>query len=448
MRTLMALVVLGWSAWASAQESRFHADLRREATDLHDSCGSGFDPKALAGCVYTLATDDPFHVAFGSIAPQNGTAFGIAFAEHWTPNERWRIGWNADAVMSPNGSYRAGVYLKLVPTRTDAGGIVVRRPGDTSRPTPASGITVHEYPVLDVYAQTISLDTVPLVANGDVFTERQTIVGSSLVYPVTQLAALQPLKLALVGAINGRFVNTSSIVTALNQSSSFAEFQEGVRIRPSLLNNRLQLAYAGTVGQFVTSATSAGSFHRWTVDLQHRIPIYQTVSSTGPRTTNGPDDCGQALGQRCRSLALSRNREGSVGFRLLATRSIANQDSTVPFFFQPTLGGSDLNGERLLSAYDDYRFRGGNLFVLQESIEHSLWGPIGVYLLAEQGSLTPAGATLTTSDLVHSVGIGLTLRAGGFPLVNLTFAWGGGGHHLIGTIDPTLLGGSSRPSLY
>jgi hypothetical protein len=44
--------------------------------------------------------------------------------------------------------------------------------------------------------------------------------------------------------------------------------------------------------------------------------------------------------------------------------------------------------------------------------------------------------------------VGLTLRAGGFPLVNLTFAWGGGSHHIIGSMDPTLLGGSSRPSLY
>ena len=30
----------------------------------------------------------------------------------------------------------------------------------------------------------------------------------------------------------------------------------------------------------------------------------------------------------------------------------------VPFYFQPTLGGSDINGQRLLSGYDDYRFRG------------------------------------------------------------------------------------------
>jgi hypothetical protein len=63
---------------------------------------------------------------------------------------------------------------------------------------------------------------------------------------------------------------------------------------------------------------------------------------------------------------------------------------TVPFYSQPTLGGSDIDGQRLLSGYD------------------SIWGP----------------------------------------LVNLSFVWGGDSHHIIGSIDPTLLGGSGRPSLY
>ena len=120
----------------------------------------------------------------------------------------------------------------------------------------------------------------------------------------------------------------------------------------------------------------------------------------------------------------------------------------MPFYFQPTLGGSDINGQRLLAGYDDYRFRGANLIALQESVEHSIWGPIGAYLLVEQGKVTAEGESLGLNNLVHSVAVGITLRAGGFPLVNLTFAWGSDSHHIIGSIDPSLLGGSSRPSLY
>jgi hypothetical protein len=101
-----------------------------------------------------------------------------------------------------------------------------------------------------------------------------------------------------------------------------------------------------------------------------------------------------------------------------------------------------------LSAFDDYRFRGPNLLAVQESIEHSVWGPLGVYALLEQGQVTGEGQGFTTRGLAHSFALGVTLRAGGFPLVNLSFAWGSEGHHIIGTIDPSLLGGSPRPSLY
>jgi hypothetical protein len=147
-------------------------------------------------------------------------------------------------------------------------------------------------------------------------------------------------------------------------------------------------------------------------------------------------------------VSYSRNLEGSVGFRVLTTTSIASEGSSVPFYFQPTLGGADINGQRLLAAYDDYRFRGPKLLALQESIEHSIWGPIGAYFLAEQGKVTQAGDAPGFGGLARSYAVGVTVRAGGFPLVNLTFAWGAEGHHIIGTIDSTLLGGSGRPSLY
>jgi len=62
--------------------------------------------------------------------------------------------------------------------------------------------------------------------------------------------------------------------------------------------------------------------------------------------------------------------------------------------------------------------------------------------------VTQADQGLGFDGLAHSIAVGVTLRAGGFPLVNLTFAWGGGSHHIIGTIDSSLMGGSGRPSLF
>ena len=441
---------------AAAQESRFQSDLRREGDDIKESC-SGFDPKALVGCIVTLATDDPFHVAIGSLPPLNGMGFGLAFSEHYTPNEQWRINWSADSVFATSGSWRAGAYMKLIHIPDEP--IQVVRPGAapaTSRPT----VTITDYPVFNIYAQTISLDTLTTNAGQDFYSEHQTIVGANTIYPLSRFPALRPFRLSLVGAVNGRFLNIESdtipppgVATPkqgpFTQTPSFAQFEEGVRFKPSAFDGHLRLNYLLDFQQFAGSSDALGSFHRWSLDLKHEVPLYRTVSSTGPKDFNSPNDCSESVGTRgCPQVSYSRNREGTIGFRILTMRSTAFEGDSVPFYFQPTLGGSDLNGQRLLAAYDDYRFRGPNLIALQESVEHSLWGPIGAYLLFEQGKVTQGTDGFDTGDFSNSFAVGLTVRAGGFPLINLSFAWGGGGHHTIGTIDSSLLGGSSRPSLY
>jgi hypothetical protein len=436
---VFALVLLT-AATAAGQESRFAADLRREGEDIQKSCTSGIAPTELVGCVVTLATDDPLHVAAGSLAPQNGMGFGIAFVEHYTPNERWRISWNADTVFATSGGWRAGGYMKLV--YRPASPIVVVRPGASSPQTPR--VPIVEYPVINVYAQGISLPSLTVSSGTQPFSETQTIAGANAIYPVVKAGALH---VALLGELNGRWLTVRDTSLGEETHPAFAQFGGGVRARPSF-GARLRLNYLATIQQF-TSADEGSSFHRWTLDLQHEVPLYSIGPSRLPKDVNGPDECFESLGSGgCPPVSYSRNREGAIGFRLLAMRSIASDDGAVPFYFQPTLGGSDINGQRLLAAFDDYRFRGPNLIALQETIEHSIWGPIGAYALFEQGKVTQAGEPLGFDGLARSYAVGVTIRAGGFPLVNVTFAWGADGHRVIGSMDSTLLGGSARPSLY
>jgi len=122
----------------------------------------------------------------------------------------------------------------------------------------------------------------------------------------------------------------------------------------------------------------------------------------------------------------------------------------VPFYFQPTLGGADINGNASLSSYQDYRFRSPNVLLLRESFEHSIWNwPVGFTLLADQGKVALTRGGLGSSPWLHSFSTGLTLRAGGFPQVYLLFSWGGReGTHTIANVNTSLLGGGTRPSLY
>jgi hypothetical protein len=134
--------------------------------------------------------------------------------------------------------------------------------------------------------------------------------------------------------------------------------------------------------------------------------------------------------------------------RLLLSESINSATSAVPFYFQQTLGGSDIDGAMALGSYQDYRFRAPNLLLLQESFEHSIWGPFGLKFMTDQGRVAVTRGDLGFDHLKHSLAAGLTLRAGGFPMVSLMFAWGGPeGHHNIFNMNTSLLGGSARPLL-
>jgi hypothetical protein len=154
------------------------------------------------------------------------------------------------------------------------------------------------------------------------------------------------------------------------------------------------------------------------------------------------------LGEQCPPVSRTRNLNGTLDFHLLLSESITSASSVVPFYFQQTLGGNDINSMLSLGSYEDYRFRAPNLLLLQESFEHSIWGPFGVKFMADQGRVALQRSDVGFSDLKHSYAAGLTLRAGAFPMLSMMFAWGGPeGHHNLFNMNTSLLGSSSRPAL-
>lgn len=463
---LIAIVVTLGPVAAGAQESKVAADFRRERERVTESCG---EVRSIGNCVYTLATDSPLHVALGSLAPQSGFGFGLAFSERYTPNEAWRLTWNADAVATPSGSWRAGAYMKFIHT-PETSGVVVAPAGTGSRPT---RIAPREFTVFDVSAQSISLESLSYFGAGPHslesgrarYAEAQTIVGGGVTIPLGSRRVLAPLNPAIVAGVHARFLDVMSrpsnddpgiaaiydeqTAPGLTNQDAFVQFHEAFRVRPSLAGGWLRLNYLVGAQQFRTNKDTRSSFNRFITDLQHEIPLMRQVASTGPLDFNGPNDCGPSIATAgCPKPQWSRNRYGTVRLRALLITSTTSGDNRVPFYLQPTLGGSDLNGERRLASFQDYRFRDDNLLALQQSVEFALAGPIGVFLQTEQGSVASRPGALSLDDFSASTTLGVTLRAGGFPLVNLSFSWGAEGHHVIGSMDASLLGGSARPGLY
>lgn len=467
MRSIFLMFFLLAAAMAqqtAAQSNAAQQDPATETGKLKKNCPF----HKVVGCLEVLFTGQPLHIAVGSIAPQNGFGAGLAYVGHKTPSEDWLVTWNADGIASTNGSWRAGVYWKFVDTKQPDIGIQKGTKGK-KKDNPSE---LPEQPVFNVYAQAISLNKLAYFGLGpntgragrSFYGMQETIVGASAVKPV-----YQAWRAGLYGEINGRFVDirpssgqsspsinglyTDATAPGLSDQPAFIQLGEGVRVRPAY-RNRLLLNYDFGYRQYVAAGDSSFSFQRLTVDLEHQLRIHRNVAqAVGNPNTNGPDDCSINPGvehPQCPKAKVTSNLEGSVNVRAFAALSMTPNGTRVPFYFQQTLGGADINGNPSLSSYEDYRFRAPNILLLRETFEHSIWKfPVGFLFIADQGKIALTRGDLASNAWIHSVSAGLSLRAGGLPQVYLLFSWGGNeGTHTIANLNTSLLGGSARPSLF
>lgn len=465
--TTAALFLLVALPLFAQNESRLHRDFRVEGEALK-SC-TKFSFGNLTDCGQTLIMGQPMHIAVGSLSPQNGTGVGLAFVEHKNFASEWRDNWDMDAVATTNGSWRAGAYMKAY--RLPGGTIHMSVPGAT-KPSPTPLFT--SAPLFNFYSQSISLNHIDYFGLGPdtqraahaVYGFSENITGASAILPLG--GGFRPAKLSLDFEMNGRFPSvrpgpsdeppiyllySEPNAPGLAQQTGFLQPSEGLRLESSLFKGHVRLNYFGSFQQFFAPGNSAYSFRRWNADFTHTIPLYGSLTSRSS-SYNGPDDCtgpgGKGSALPCPVVSSTQKVEGLVTLRAFLSESIAGASSRVPFYFMPTMGGSDINGTRMVASYPDYRFRGPDLILFQGTVEHSLGKlPVGLLFSADGGKIGLRRDDIDIGHFRHTFSAGFTVHAGGLPLIDFVYAWGGSeGGHPIGTVSPTLLGGSSRPSLF
>lgn len=467
-RILFVVCLFAGALWAQQSNEARSKVQQLDPPDEMGKLKNNCPLKHVLGCAEVLFTGQPLHIAVGSIAPQNGFGAGLAFVGHKTPanSDNWRLTWSSDAIASNNGSWRAGAYVKWVYT-----GLAPARAQMGTQNVEVADIPVYtEQPVINFYAQSISLNKLTFFGIGpgtsaagrSFYGMTQHIVGANGVKPL-----YQRLNLGIYGEVNGRVVDIRpspnqpspsiellyNAVTApgLNVQPFFLQVGAGLRMRPSAFNNRLHFDYDAGYRPFFAVSQTNFSFQRLTVDLYHEISLYGSNMRLA-RDTNDPNNCRidpTDRQSRCPK-TIPTTMEGTLGLRVFTSLSQTPGSNVVPFYFQPTLGGSDINGNNTLGSYQDYRFRAPDILFLRESFEHSLGKlPLGFALFADQGKLGITTDNLGSSHWIHSYASGLTLRAGGFPQVYLLFAFGGSeGTHTIANMNTSLLGTSNRPSLF
>lgn len=460
LTSVLLLAGIAWGQGSSGSSDACSKDSPKEADKLKCTCGKFKVP----GCAEELFTGVPVHIAVGSIAPQNGFGAGLAYVGHKNTTN-WRDSWSADAIGSINASWRAGIYAKFVHSGRKAPGI--RKGTKDFKPNLGD---LPEHPVISLYAQAISLNKLTYFGLGPATTEagrafygmRETIVGGNVFKPLSER-----WKVSVDAEVNGRFVElrpslgqpsptigalyTEATAPGLTNQPATVQLGEGLRMTPVRFNDHLRLNYSVMYQQYIATGSNF-SFQRLTFDLGHQFAIYGTTRILTPRQGNGPDQCALDPGEKGSPCppAFSRNLEGSFGLRFFSALSFTPAGDIVPFYFQPTLGGADINGNPSLPSYQDYRFRTPNVLLFRENIEHSIskW-PIGVAVMADQGKVALARGDLGPNPWLYSISAGLTLRAGGFPRVYLMYSRGNTeGSHWIANVNTSLLGGSSRPSLF
>jgi hypothetical protein len=489
-----------------AQESYLQAQFREEFYKIERHCVSF----SLPACAETFLTEGPIRAIMGSFAPQNGFGGGLAFIHTIAPLPNWRLTTDVSARASGNGSWDAGALLKIIYFRRPPIRIIPGKPPVSAgrlkalRPPSLPVFNVYARSTslrsLDYYG--IGPGTTSAARAG--YGLRETIAGLDATLPV---AVIPFLNVALLGEVNGRFaaldahsssaphldqLYTPATPPGLSNQPGYLQFGEGIRVAPLVLWNHLQIDYRAVLRQFLAPGNARYSFSRLTLDLGHDFPLYQEGHrvlvpernpSTRPKSPRpvveytAPDQCPPDTNKGCSAPpggdfaqmqdqlrnggdpppppspppladhpSLSRNLSGTIGLRLLVTESIAAAGHTVPFYYQPTLGGSDLAGNPMLPSYADYRFRAPNTILLRGSFEHSLfWKPLSFVFLFDEAKTALVRSDINIEHLRHSFGAGLNFNPGpGLPRISFLFAWGGNeGTHTIVRANPYAGGAAS-----
>jgi hypothetical protein len=191
---------------------------------------------------------------------------------------------------------------------------------------------------------------------------------------------------------------------ASNASSSFQRF---------LFSGDESIALGSNVRRYVTAGDVGRSF-----GSRHYYHILKDACGNGHEKLTATNDYVLKVTQQC--------NYGKIDFRSNLAASNTGTGSVVPFYLQPTVGGSDIDSQVSLRGFPDYRFRDRDAVVVQAEYSVPITDPIGLLLFYDAGRVGPALSSLTFARLRQDAGFGATFRLQGNVVAQTYVAWGAG----------------------
>lgn len=300
------------------------------------------------------------------------------------------------------------------------------------RPRRHSGRAV-DRPRIETYARFRELPTLDYFGLGPTspnsaftFGERELLAGASASWPILgwlRLFALAEYRRPLLeGGGNPRSVErqfTEATAPGLTTQPHFVRYGLGTELRqpaepPYAADATLDYSIFqdldgghSSFGQFRTTATWTTTFTRVTPsDTAAHGSLIDKVF--------------------CTSATVRGCNYGAITARGRLTISNTFPGSTVPFYYQPTLGGTDIDGFDTLRGFTDYRFRAPDYWLGQLEYSRTLYGPLGWLAFYDIGKVALGTSQLDFNHVRQDFGPGLVFQIAGHQLLRAYAGFGGG----------------------
>jgi len=442
-------------------------------------CLQFFDPQSAihtrVECVEALFSEPKWHFTFSSLPPGNGLALGGMFEsenDHKTASGKlWSAGFKAEAIGSENRSWAAIGAADIVPPLYKPGhnsaGNTCQRWGQLCTRTQLS---------LHFLATRRALQTISFYGLGPsspatkhTFVESDIFGTTSAQLPLTNyLAAEGGVEVRGVGlpltsdplSVNNNFTNTTApgllsqpdfvhshvaVLTTAGALSNPVTNDSPLNHNGPLMKRHLQFTFANS-GEFHWYAATNGSSDSFqqlvatgdeTLGLGSNVRHFVQAGDIGKNAARRlffymlQGACGDGhkrlTDPKAYVLKVAQQCDyGKLELRSQLKSSFAGAGSVIPFYLEPTIGGSDIDSEVSLRGYPDYRFRDRDSFFLQSSYTAPIYDPVGLLLFYDAGDVGPDVSSLSFRHLRQDAGLGATFSLRHNVVAQVYMAWGAG----------------------